>query len=77
MTSAGPYIYAEPRREAVGREEKGRVMNRSVLVVDAEANIVLSLEFLLKRAVTACASRGTTRRREPSPNAPDLIISTS
>mgnify|MGYP001611938525 FL=1 len=51
-------------------------MNRSVLVVDDEANIVLSLEFLLKRAGydVRVARNGEEAVKAVAERPPDLII---
>ena len=51
-------------------------MNRSVLVVDDEANIVLSLEFLLKRAGydVRVARNGEEAVKAVAERIPDLII---
>ncbi len=51
-------------------------MNRSVLVVDDEANIVLSLEFLLKRAgyEVRVARNGEEAVKAVAERTPDLII---
>ena len=51
-------------------------MNRSVLVVDDEANIVLSLEFLLKRAGydVRIAHNGEEAMKAVAERVPDLII---
>ena len=51
-------------------------MNRSVLVVDDEANIVLSLEFLLKRAGydVRVARNGEEAVKAVAERTPDLIL---
>lgn len=51
-------------------------MNRSVLVVDDEANIVLSLEFLLKRAGydVRVARNGEEAVKAVAERTPDLVI---
>jgi two-component system alkaline phosphatase synthesis response regulator PhoP len=66
----------DTRPETGGCTGSDTQMTRSVLVVDDESNIVLSLEFLMKQAgfEVRVARDGEAALSEVSKNPPDLIL---